>query len=416
MAARRIGARVARKHGLRRLFGPFGDAGGPETERRLVLHIGANKTGTSALQTWLAINAPALLERGVFYPSPGIGVRADRKTADRIARTAGDRFTRAVANGNTLYLYRLLRPEVRPEGFDQEEFIRRLETVLGNDLPVVLFSGEHLQLADPDWLAFLRDAALAEGRRIEIAYVMRNLAEHAFSVWMQEVKRGGSAADFSAFADLYQAPFAACWAKFAGVFGEAAILPIRYEDIRQDLVGGFLARVFGWRVADAAVPVVNPALSERQLPFMLAANRRLARIGGGAALRASVALSDYFVLKAQAEPVRPHATPDQLKAIERMNGEGLAWLNARLATRLDAGFPAGQGLLLADMPVVSASSALSAAAGPMGALANAVADLLLADPDALAGMPAQPDDGIAALTEPCGRAGRALEAVLSGEG
>ena len=36
---------------------------------RLILHIGTHKTGTSALQAALEAARPALLERGVLYPS-----------------------------------------------------------------------------------------------------------------------------------------------------------------------------------------------------------------------------------------------------------------------------------------------------------------------------------------------------------
>ena len=45
-------------------------AAGPKT---VFLHVGAGKTGTSAIQTWLARNLRRLEEHGIAYPEPPEG-------------------------------------------------------------------------------------------------------------------------------------------------------------------------------------------------------------------------------------------------------------------------------------------------------------------------------------------------------
>ena len=65
--------------------------------KKLILHIGQHKTGSKALQSFLAWNAERLRERGVLYPMP----------------PGGDRSVKAY-NISHYRLFALLRQEITP--------------------------------------------------------------------------------------------------------------------------------------------------------------------------------------------------------------------------------------------------------------------------------------------------------------
>ncbi len=141
---------------------------------RFILHIGHGKTGSSALQSALALSTDALAAQGIVYPEHGSFTQA---RAGQI--TAGN------VNGRTL--------------------VATAKAALKRSPHDVLLSNEsliHFFLNDPELLP--RVAAL--GAETQLILYVRNPYDHACSVYGQTVKRGGSVASFDAFLAGYPTP------------------------------------------------------------------------------------------------------------------------------------------------------------------------------------------------------------------
>ena len=113
-------------------------------DRRLLLHVGMGKTGSSALQVALVRHRDLLARHGVTYPP-----------APSDAAAARD----GVVSGNALPLVRYLVTSKSPRRVAPDALMHEaLATVRGNpDEPTLLFSSEFLHQASPDRLATLRD-------------------------------------------------------------------------------------------------------------------------------------------------------------------------------------------------------------------------------------------------------------------
>ncbi len=141
---------------------------------RLILHIGHGKTGSSALQSALALSTDALAAQGIVYPE-----HASFKQARAGQITAGN------VNGRTL--------------------VSTTRAALKRNQHDVLLSNEsliHFFLNDPELLPQV--AGLCADSRV-ILYV-RNPYDHACSVYGQTVKRGGAVASFDSFLASYPTP------------------------------------------------------------------------------------------------------------------------------------------------------------------------------------------------------------------
>lgn len=148
------------------------------SDRRLFLHIGHTKTGSSYLQSVLAGSKAALAEHGLWYP-----------LLPRMARAAQG----AITSGNGMLL-----------------------TAAGRELPTpppdmrgAVFSSEKLfgEMRQEPFLDGLMRVADALGcGRIEVLLLIRNPMGHLSSAYQQGVKRGGLSETIDAFAPTFKVP------------------------------------------------------------------------------------------------------------------------------------------------------------------------------------------------------------------
>ena len=166
--------------------------------RRVFLHIGLHKTGTTYLQNVLRANRAQLADQGVLYPGGAgqpVQVFAVWDLLGRRPRGASDaRITGAWA--------------------------ATVDLVNGSDHPTVLLSDEHLSLASPRQA---RTAVQAfDGAEVHVVVTARDLARVLVSAWQEEIKNRG----------------AWTWQQFAGAVRDpdaAARNPARGFWMRQDL-------------------------------------------------------------------------------------------------------------------------------------------------------------------------------------
>lgn len=142
--------------------------------RQLIIHIGPGKSGSSALQSWLALNQSQLAALGFGYH-----VGHDRALAYRInAGNAGP-----------------LREMLREAAFPASEF----ERLYFGGQPSAIISGEQLQLLDTTAARRLMRWAGGEGVSVTAIGVLRNAYDYLYSSWLQTIKRRNQVKPFGEF-------------------------------------------------------------------------------------------------------------------------------------------------------------------------------------------------------------------------
>lgn len=209
------------------------------TDLRLIIHIGDFKTGSSALQTWLAQGGGA--EAGIFAPPID---------AHDLA-------------------HRLKNPDAARQAF------AALGQALRGRAGLCLLSSEHFEAADPAALAYWLDTALPpRAAAPEILAYARPHAPALIARYAESIKIGSYSGPMAAYLDwkptfwrLRQAPRFARW---RAVFGTR--FHLRLYD-RAGLAGGDIRRdVRQFLCGDAGAPLppleINQTPKARDLAFL----------------------------------------------------------------------------------------------------------------------------------------------------
>jgi hypothetical protein len=150
--------------------------------KKLILHIGYGKTGSSALQTWFALNAQQLNKQGVNYAGANEEAKAFQVNS---------------GNGGLLLSF------LNGEDVSNE---RLMEYYFGN-LDCSLISSEALQSLGTDRAVNREDLtrllSFAQKNQIDIRVIafIRNIYNHNYSNYVQAVKRKGWCMTFENWAD-----------------------------------------------------------------------------------------------------------------------------------------------------------------------------------------------------------------------
>lgn len=158
---------------------------------RVVLHIGATKTGSSALQKFLALNRDRLLESGVYYPEIGTVSNAHHLVSAALHPGAFRLHTDALSENAAAR---------RAEFSDMVQKI--LETAQANDAEVVILSSEYLWGAFNDAFYKAWGQALG-GVPMSLYAVLRRPDYWIQSSYLQALK-GGMATPFDAWYEKFR--------------------------------------------------------------------------------------------------------------------------------------------------------------------------------------------------------------------
>ena len=140
-----------------------------ETDKHLIAHVGQGKTGTSAIQTALALGVEALKTHGIVYPD---NRSLDQARAGRISS----------GNVNGVSFFETCSTEL--EACDPGE--------------TVLVSNESLHRVFFEDVSPLK-RILAHADSVKLIYYIRDPLSQALSAYGQSVKRGGSMASVSEY-------------------------------------------------------------------------------------------------------------------------------------------------------------------------------------------------------------------------
>jgi len=178
--------------------------------RRLVLHIGRHKSGTTTLQRFLVANEEVLAREGFVYPNALRQPEAHHPLALWYSKRHREKLTEA-------------------EERSQRERIDAFWDEIGG-APRVIASSEAFQNARPDWM--VEDFAPFE---LTIVVYLREPLDYLLSAYAQKVKAGNTAETIDEFVEGFDPNYDVFLARWSKAFPDAE-LQVRVFD-RERLIG-----------------------------------------------------------------------------------------------------------------------------------------------------------------------------------
>lgn len=290
------------------------------------LHVGANKTGTSAIQSALAARRDALAAAGLVYP------RSPHRSDAR-----GERGVPGA--GNAVPLAEWLAPQRRGRDFDSAAVEGWLDRTLdeAGDRPV-LFSSEAMRLAGRDPLAALVARFRDRGRETRIIFLVRHLLDYAVAQYAQGLKGAkrskdpdslyhARTADLAAYVEAFRDRLWPQLRVFAGAVGDSAVTCRLYDAERADLprrLLGWIDPRFAAALGDAATDgIVNRSPTAAEMAFLEALQH-----GWNPALTCRLA-SQALLRAPSAAPGDPVVDATAFADFAARNQDAMAGINAR---------------------------------------------------------------------------------------
>lgn len=279
---------------------------------KIVLHIGATKTGTSAIQSAMVQNRAALLAQGILVPESR---REDKAEEGR------------VTGGNCRPIHKFSSKYAAAPNAAARELTQALDELFSeSSARTVLFSSEALGAYDADVLASLKKVLSKYCDRFQIVYYVRHLADHANSQYSEKVKRRQFARSLHQYCRRYKAPFKTCVQTYEAVFGADAVNCVLYDDVRDRLWRHFL-ELIGADYEGVDEPlVVNRSLSVEEIDALRAINR----LGHNRVLVAQ-AVEDFTFRVSHENPRSVPISKLSIEAIRKKNQDTIDFINERLS-------------------------------------------------------------------------------------
>lgn len=276
--------------------------------RQLILHAGAPKTGSSALQVAFARNEVVLKDLEVHYPG---GLSSKKALKGR------------PTSGNAVALARFLSSgseDLRAEA------IASLDQSLGHGEATTLLSAESLYFAKPGPLAEIRQLAESRGVTVSAVIYVRDIVPWTLSRYTQHVQRNRMTSSLADFVHLQADSFQLTHriGAFVDALGQDRVRLIHYDTVAPELITHFFADVLGWSAENAPVRqpgIVNRSLTQREVAWMREVNRVLASDRG-------VRVVGETLLKREPSgSSRVSASEEEIALLTSLFSSDLAWLN-----------------------------------------------------------------------------------------
>ncbi|SDF92039.1 hypothetical protein [Alloyangia pacifica] len=259
-------------------------------KKSVILHIGHGKTGTSAIQSFLASNVHQLEQDGVIYPKHASFEKAQRG---------------GITSGNCPDEACKIFEEIRKEAETAENRAR------------ILFSGEHMFYQRIEIIQEIE--CMIGGFDFEVIMFIRNPLEMAAAVYHQRVKRHEETRELEEFAlDEDHLLEAQLWHQNLSDLG-VPVRVVNYSKTKKSTISRFLEELnctntlLTQGYADAEQRIVNRSLSAIELRLVRTVNKNF----GG---RVGTFVSDRLV------EISPNVRPQE------------AWLSAGLVAQFQEKF------------------------------------------------------------------------------
>ncbi len=230
--------------------------------KRLVIHIGYHKTGSTSVQTYMEENRKLLEERGLFYP---VTQRDDRRPY----------------YSKHLHLFNLLIAENHAsEGFG--DYVREILTpyvqeILASGADTAVISEESFSGMHPDIIRAL--GVLKEDFDVHVLAIIRRQDEFLQSWYQQSIKDFREQRTFARFindGDWNRLYYHDTLARWADVFGEDRLTVRSYDQMVsqegfqmiREFLGLVLGRPVDWDTKERAWNVAFPSVCYEALRYI----------------------------------------------------------------------------------------------------------------------------------------------------
>ncbi|MEM7742018.1 MAG: hypothetical protein AAF225_14615 [Pseudomonadota bacterium] len=221
---------------------------------RVILHLGATKTGTTAIQTALHHASGSLAEQGTIYPALG-NVRGDD--------------SRVNGNGQ---VFKFIKRQASNINGRRSRLRALLQDIVGESVGhTLLFSAEGLQRISVDDIQLLKTELERYGP-LEIVYFVRHVVDHALSQYAEYIRRRRLRDEFSEFAKSYTVPFLDVLTTWSNICGADSVKTYVY-DPSQDAIANFFKLIGAEPPAEKTI--VHRSLSSEELALMRWLNHRI---------------------------------------------------------------------------------------------------------------------------------------------
>jgi len=290
---------------------------------RIVLHIGAEKTGTTAIQGFCAAIAAALRRRGVLYPD-GFGYR--KHTDLTAAVTGSEALLRRTGAG----------PNADPARFADDVMARLAAAVRAARPDTLLLSSEHMssRISNPEHLARLHTMLAEFSDDVRVVVYLRRQDELLLSLYSTWLKAGGTGGMAEVAAGAWWLDFDRLLGLWEAEFGGERIAVGLYPPA-EPLIPDFFARAGLPEPPEAELePARNVALDHRNAKLLEALNARLPSVTDGRLNPDRVGLRQFFERRSDG-PGLAMSAADRTALVDRF-----AAANARVRDRYFPGAPA----------------------------------------------------------------------------
>ena len=190
--------------------------------KKIFLHIGAGKTGTTALQSHFVLNKQHLENNNYYYPTA-----KNESRAKNLKITAGNGFELAQL---------LNQKDCNAENIE----VLGLQYIKDADDKDILISSEILTLFQPGCAKVFKDAVNRLGYEIIVIYYVRAIADHLLSSYHQQLKRHAYSKNFTEFIKNGKNNFLETISKCISVFGRDNFIVKNYDAVKDDIFLDFM--------------------------------------------------------------------------------------------------------------------------------------------------------------------------------
>ena len=266
--------------------------------RTLYFHTGIHKTGSTALQAYLADNQELLEEIDISYKFPS---GADKKM------------------GNGMYLYDQLHQRNIPDG----QLDELLDYYFAGRTVAICSSEDFTRFKIGEWQQ-VAEAAQRLQVQVKIVAFIRDVAPYYYSMNGQLIKGGESYASFSEFCKRDQYfPVIDSFSCMLDIFGREVMSVIHYDSVIDCIDSAFMNAIgFSSHYFNTA-PIkrmLNRSLTEYEQEV-------LSRVNKTSGQQYSIELSDLLTSQRPYLNVIKHFSQDVIKILNNRHSADLDWLN-----------------------------------------------------------------------------------------
>jgi hypothetical protein len=268
--------------------------------KKLFMHIGLGKTGSSALQSWLSLNAEAISRQGVDY-------------ADLVPQAKKGE----VSSGNGYPLHKACVSQ----DFEEVERLLNSTYFFTRRNQVALISCELFQGLRMPLLEKLKDTFIKCDIDVTIIVYVRSIYEQLYSTYLQGIKRASIAHRFGEEGtDLVMSRSVQFLKKFVTVFGDR-VLAVNYDDAKDDIYAS-MAGIIG--IENNGLKTlkkkVNRSLTLEEAEVL----RRMNSLHGGVF---ATSLSDFVVKLSPNVDTPVYYDASLVRKVKAATEEDLLWIN-----------------------------------------------------------------------------------------